>query len=61
VITVLAGVGVAPGVGEATGVGVGFGEVFVADVGGAVVLEGDAVFPPQATNPNIKATMIVKD
>lgn len=51
----------APGVGEATGVGVGFGEVFVADVGGAVVLEGDAVFPPQATNPNIKATMIVKD
>ncbi len=52
-----------PGVGEATGVGVGvgFGEVFVADVGGAAVVLEDAVFPPQATNPNIKATMIVKD
>lgn len=62
VITVLAGVGVAPGVGEATGVGVGLGEVLVAVVGGAaVVLEGDDVFPPQAANPNIKATMMVKD
>jgi hypothetical protein len=41
---------------------VGFGEVFVAVVGGAAAaLEGDAVFPPQATSPNIMATMIVKD
>jgi hypothetical protein len=59
---VLAGVGVAPGVGEDTGVGVGLGAVLVAVVGGtAAVLDGDVVFPPQATSPNIKAILIVKD
>jgi hypothetical protein len=59
-ITVLAGVGEGTGVGP--GVGVGLGEVLVAVVGGAAVVpEGDAVFPPQAANPNIKATMMVQD